>query len=112
MVWPAVVLALGTLAGVVTLAAMHSDTSVFLTALAAVVVPVLGALGYGQITTVKEQTNGALSQLLAMLQESHRMLAAAHVPASALPRQPDNGQAGPDAPAPAEAAAGAALPGS
>lgn len=102
-VWPAVVLALGTLTGVVVLAALHADTQVFLTALAAVVIPVLGALGYGQLASVREQTNGALSQLLAMLQDAHRALAAAHVPPDALPPGSQHtGPAVPDAPAAAE----------
>jgi len=90
--WPAVALALGTLAGVVVLAALHADTSVFLTALAAVIIPVLGALGYGQLAQVREQTNGTQSRLMTMLEESHRMLAAAHVPPSALPALPGGSQ--------------------
>jgi hypothetical protein len=94
-VWPAVVLAVSGLAAVVTLAALGKDATIAIGVLGTAILPLLAVL-IAQLSAVREQTNGNASRMLSMLEEAHRLLAAAHVPTSALVPTPGSAAAGPD----------------
>lgn len=88
LVWACVVLVLGILAGVVVLVLLHADLTAYLGLVNMLALPLLGAGGVyiaGQLQGIKEQTNGTMTSLVNTVKEHSRMLAAAHVPASALP---------------------------
>lgn len=74
-VWPAVALAVASLAAVVVLAALGKDTTVILTALGVVVVPLLGGLLVGQVQRVRDQTNGNTSALLELVRGQQQIIA-------------------------------------
>lgn len=57
-VWPAVALASVCLVCVTVLLALHVDTTVIVSVLTMVAVPVMGAIIYGKVDTVEKQTNG------------------------------------------------------
>lgn len=71
MPWTQAVVVCVAIAAVTLLAVLHSDPTAVMT----VILIVLGGLGYGQLSAIREQTNGTNSQLLAQVAEHSRILA-------------------------------------
>jgi hypothetical protein len=75
LIWAGVAI-IGIVTGAVTwLASIKADTSVILAVVGGVVIPILAALGYGELKanrqateTVQRQTNGSYTQVLDMMQ--------------------------------------------
>lgn len=76
-IWAAVVIVGILVAGSVTLTVLDKDPSVILTLAGLVAVPVLGAFGvavYQKLDQVKEASNGNLTRIMEMQQETQRQL--------------------------------------
>jgi hypothetical protein len=76
LVWAGVALVAIITGAATFLAAIKADTSVILTVVSVIVVPMLGAFGYSEIKAlrqstdhVRQQTNGNTTQMLDMLRE-------------------------------------------
>lgn len=78
-IWAAVVVVALLIGSSVTLALQDKDVTVILTLAGLVAVPVLGAFGaavYQKLDQVKEVSNGSMSRLIEMQQETQRQLTA------------------------------------
>lgn len=79
VIWAAVIIVCVLVAGTVTLSVLDKDASVVLTLAGLVAVPVLGAFGaavYQKLDQVKEASNGNLTRMMEMQQETQRQLSA------------------------------------
>lgn len=95
--WPQAAIVVAVIAGVVVLSILGRD----LTSVIALGIAIFGAvgLGAGQMQGIKDQVNGNLTRLLDMMEKHVQMLAAAHVPPSALPPATPDQPAAPAGPA-------------
>lgn len=74
--WPAIVLAAIAIVCVTILAALRVDTTVIVSTIGVVAVPVIGALIYGATQEIKVQTNGNTSRLVELIEKQSAQLAA------------------------------------
>lgn len=84
LVWGGVAIVALVTCAVTFLAAVKADTSVILLVVSGVILPLLAALGYGEIKanrqateTVRQQTNGNTTEMLSMIKDALNKLAQA-----------------------------------
>ena len=90
--WQQVALILGALTIVGALAWKGVDTTVII----GLIITLMGGLTYGQITQVKDQSNGQMSKLMELVQEQSRTLSRTHpvdTPAVVAPVEETNNDA-------------------